>query len=116
MAQREFIEAIRLSGAPQAVEIYGEVGEPSEGLAGSNYTGYQARCGCGVEEHFTREASGLRRRSAGSAAPDKRTHYLRRRLGGVQPDQGGPARAKALPLLGQGYGFPLRPPGPEVIP
>jgi hypothetical protein len=59
MAQREFIETIRLSGAPQAVEIYGEVGKPAEGLTGSNYTGYQARCGCGVEEHFTRQAEAM---------------------------------------------------------
>ena len=56
MAQREFIETIRRSGAPQAVEIYGEVAEPTEGLAGSTYTGYQARCGCGVEERFTSQA------------------------------------------------------------
>ena len=52
MAQREFIATISLSGAPQAVEIYGDRGEQAEGLASFNYTGYQARCRCGAEERF----------------------------------------------------------------
>ena len=53
MAQRWFIETIRLSGAPQVVEIYGDRGEQAEGLARFSYTSYQARCRCGAEEHFT---------------------------------------------------------------
>ena len=59
MAEREFIETIRLSGAPQAVEIYGEVGEPAEGLTGSHYTAYQARCGCGARVQFTSQADAI---------------------------------------------------------